>query len=104
MRMLSRFLVPVLGLALLLVVAPVMANEPGTLNCWAPEFVYDSDQGQFLVFWASTVPSRFPLAADQLAQVEEPPRGFLRALRSTADSGWTATAGTTSACGACTVR
>lgn len=28
--------------------------------------------------------------ADQLAQVEEPPRGFLRALRSTADSGWTA--------------
>ena len=27
---------------------------------------------------------------DQLAQVEEPPRGFLRALRATAESGWTA--------------
>lgn len=27
---------------------------------------------------------------DQLAQVEEPPRGFLRALRSTAESNWTA--------------
>lgn len=26
----------------------------------------------------------------QLAQVEEPPRGFLRALRATAESGWTA--------------
>ncbi len=33
----------------------------------------------------------FPLSRleDQLAQVEEPPRGFLRALRGTAESGWT---------------
>jgi indole-3-glycerol phosphate synthase len=33
----------------------------------------------------------FPLSRleDQLAQVEEPPRGFLRALRAAAESGWT---------------
>ncbi len=35
--------------------------------------------------------AKFPLQRleDQLAQVEEPPRGFLRALRSTAESDWT---------------
>jgi sucrose-6-phosphate hydrolase SacC (GH32 family) len=37
----------------------VMANEPGTRNCWAPELFYDEAAGRFLVFWSSTVEGRF---------------------------------------------
>jgi len=39
---------------------PVMAHEPGSLNAWAPEIVYDDRRGEFLIFWASTIPGRFP--------------------------------------------
>ena len=39
---------------------PVMAHEPGSLNAWAPEIVYDDKRGEFLIFWASTIPGRFP--------------------------------------------
>ncbi|MET0319395.1 MAG: glycoside hydrolase family 43 protein [Duganella sp.] len=38
---------------------PVMAHEPGALNAWAPEIVYDERRGEFLIFWASTIPGRF---------------------------------------------
>jgi hypothetical protein len=38
---------------------PVMAHEPGSLNAWAPEIVYDDRRGEFLIFWASTIPGRF---------------------------------------------
>jgi hypothetical protein len=37
----------------------VMAHEPGTRNCWAPELFYDEAAGRFLVFWSSTVEGRF---------------------------------------------
>ena len=40
---------------------PVMAQEPTTANCWAPEIIYDEAQGQYLIFWSSTVPGRFPV-------------------------------------------
>jgi hypothetical protein len=39
---------------------PVMAHAPGTLNAWAPEIIYDEARGEFLLFWSSTVPGRFP--------------------------------------------
>jgi beta-xylosidase len=39
---------------------PVMADYPGVLNTWAPEVVYDDARGEFLIFWASTVPGAFP--------------------------------------------
>lgn len=39
---------------------PVMAHEPTVLNCWAPELVYDETKNEFLIFWASTIPGRFP--------------------------------------------
>lgn len=42
---------------------PVMAHEPGVLNAWAPEIVYDEARGEFLVFWASTVPGKFTQTA-----------------------------------------
>ena len=37
---------------------PVMTNEPTTVNVWAPEVFYDG--GQFYIYWASTIPGRFP--------------------------------------------
>ncbi|MYM35420.1 family 43 glycosylhydrolase [Duganella sp. FT94W] len=42
---------------------PVMAHEPGTLNAWAPEIVYDAPRGEYLIFWSSTVPGRFAQTA-----------------------------------------
>jgi hypothetical protein len=42
---------------------PVMAHEPGTLNAWAPEIVYDEARGEFVIFWASTVPGKFVATA-----------------------------------------
>jgi hypothetical protein len=40
---------------------PVMAHEAGVLNAWAPEIAYDEARAEFLIFWASTVPGKFPL-------------------------------------------
>jgi PelA/Pel-15E family pectate lyase len=39
---------------------PVMAHEPAAMNCWAPEIFYDDQQKQYLIFWATTIPGRFP--------------------------------------------
>jgi len=38
----------------------VMKNEPSVQNCWAPEVVFDAKRKEFIFFWASTVPGRFP--------------------------------------------
>jgi hypothetical protein len=38
---------------------PVMAHEPGVLNAWAPEIIYDDKRAEFLIFWASTIPGKF---------------------------------------------
>ncbi|MBS7564900.1 glycoside hydrolase family 43 protein [Mucilaginibacter sp. Bleaf8] len=38
----------------------IMANEPTTVNVWAPEIFYDDEQKQFIIVWASTIPFRFP--------------------------------------------
>ena len=39
---------------------PVMAHEPTVRNTWAPEVVLDAANAQFVLFWASTIPGRFP--------------------------------------------
>ncbi len=39
---------------------PVMKHEPKALNCWAPEIFYDASTQQYLIFWATTIPGRFP--------------------------------------------
>jgi hypothetical protein len=39
---------------------PVMAAEPATVNCWAPEVIYDAAVGHYLIYWSSTVPGKFP--------------------------------------------
>ncbi len=37
---------------------PVMAHEPTAKNCWAPEMVYDSQNKNYIIFWATTIPGR----------------------------------------------
>jgi len=44
---------------------PVMAHEPKARNAWAPELFYDQATSQFLIFWASTIPGRFPATDGQ---------------------------------------
>jgi beta-xylosidase len=39
---------------------PVMKDEPTARNCWAPEIVFDETKKRFLIFWATTIPGRFP--------------------------------------------
>lgn len=43
---------------------PVMEEEEKARNCWAPELFYDDQQDQYLVFWATTIPGRFPETDD----------------------------------------
>ena len=38
----------------------VMEKESEARNCWAPEIIYDKKEKQFLIFWATTIPGRFP--------------------------------------------
>lgn len=42
---------------------PVMAFEPTVRNTWAPEVHYDAPRAEFILFWASTIPGRFPETA-----------------------------------------
>jgi hypothetical protein len=39
---------------------PVMSHEPTAMNTWAPEIFYDSLRTRYQIFWASTIPGRFP--------------------------------------------
>lgn len=39
---------------------PVMMHEPAARNCWAPEIAWDDEKRQFLIFWSTTIPGRFP--------------------------------------------
>lgn len=40
---------------------PVMAHEPEVRNTWAPELYYHKASRTFYIFWASTIPGRFPV-------------------------------------------
>jgi beta-xylosidase len=44
---------------------PVMEHEPDAQNCWAPEVFYDERTGRYLIFWATTIPGRFPETDNQ---------------------------------------
>ncbi|KAI9433784.1 glycosyl hydrolase [Russula earlei] len=39
---------------------PVMEKEPTAQNCWAPEITYDAKNKQYMIYWATTIPGRFP--------------------------------------------
>lgn len=54
---------------------PVMAHEPTTANCWAPEIIWDAAQNHYLIFWSSTVPGKFPVADEtERKDKTKPPR------------------------------
>jgi hypothetical protein len=38
----------------------VLEDEPQARNAWAPEAVFDPDRREWIVFWATTIPGRFP--------------------------------------------
>ena len=39
---------------------PVMQQEPAAQNCWAPEINYDPVKKQYIIYWSTTIPGRFP--------------------------------------------
>lgn len=42
---------------------PVMAHEPKVRNSWAPEVAFDPKRREYIIFWASTIPGKFPATA-----------------------------------------
>jgi hypothetical protein len=38
----------------------LLQNEPTARNAWAPEAVWDSKRKEWIIFWATTIPGRFP--------------------------------------------
>lgn len=38
----------------------VMKDFPGYVNCWAPEITYDEENQTYVIYWASTLPGKFP--------------------------------------------
>jgi hypothetical protein len=44
---------------------PVMMHEPTVKNTWAPELFYDAGSKKYMIYWASTIPGKFP-ATDTL--------------------------------------
>jgi signal transduction histidine kinase len=38
---------------------PVMADEPNTANCWAPEIYWDDHRKEYFLIWASSITNRF---------------------------------------------
>lgn len=44
---------------------PVMEHEEKAQNCWAPEIFYDEASKQYLIFWSTTIPGRFPETEEQ---------------------------------------
>lgn len=45
---------------------PVMENDSLAVTVRGPELIYDTDRAQFMLYWASTVPGKFPETARQL--------------------------------------
>jgi beta-xylosidase len=38
---------------------PVLEKNPEAKNVWAPELFYDDIKGEWLIFWATTIPGKF---------------------------------------------
>ena len=51
---------------------PVMAAEPKVHNTWAPEVFYDEANKEWLIYWASTIPGKFPATDGQDASSKDP--------------------------------
>lgn len=46
---------------------PVMEQQPGARNCWAPEITYDAVTRLYMIYWATSVDGLFPVT-DSLAE------------------------------------
>lgn len=42
---------------------PVMADEQGARNCWAPEITYDAPSKTYMIYWATTITGKYPETA-----------------------------------------
>ncbi len=49
---------------------PLMVHERRAVNCWAPEIFYDDVLQHYMIFWATTIPGRFP-ATDQSGTIRD---------------------------------
>jgi hypothetical protein len=38
----------------------IFENEPSARNAWAPEAMWDQARSEWIVFWSTTIPGRFP--------------------------------------------
>jgi len=38
---------------------PVMSHEDSARNCWAPEIIYDENEKEYMIYWATTISGRF---------------------------------------------
>jgi hypothetical protein len=38
----------------------VMCHEPDARNCWAPEIFYNDIRMEYIIYWATSIPGRFP--------------------------------------------
>ncbi len=52
---------------------PVMEHEPTARNCWAPELLYDDASQQYFIYWATTIPGRFPKTDGQTRNSADDP-------------------------------
>ncbi|HYP05996.1 MAG TPA: glycoside hydrolase family 43 protein [Bryobacteraceae bacterium] len=39
---------------------PILPKEPEARNAWAPEAAWDDKKGEWVIFWSTTIPGRFP--------------------------------------------
>ena len=51
----------------------VMKDFPGYANCWAPEISYDAGTKTYLIYWASTIPGKFPETEGKGETFNKPP-------------------------------
>ena len=41
---------------------PVMEQEDSARNCWAPEITYDGKKKHYVIYWATTIKGKYPVA------------------------------------------
>ena len=45
-----------------------MAHQEGVRNCWAPEITYDEANGEYMLYWSSTINGQYP---DETGQYDD---------------------------------
>lgn len=60
---------------------PVMADEPDTQYCWAPEIFYDEETDRFYIVWASTVKNKHNPIPHTPEEAYNNPRQYMTSTR-----------------------